>query len=762
MDLRINDFTGGLTDNYIDGAPNCAQTLDNFIVDKTSKKPMARPGSVLYNTTYYQLPTGNQRVSAVWFFKDYAFAKSNKNLYYLDVGAISPGWQHLKGWGTAWMDGNAAFSVGSISTTCSGFEWQDHWWMADSGLSRMRKIHYRTVAAAFGLDDVGLPTPVNGAPAITATFTGGAASLSHVYYLVWTHEYLANGVTHRVVSPPLAFAATTAAGTAIGAASACALANLPVLANDSVSAYRLTELTLEIYRTTNGGTVGYYIGEVANGTTTYSDVTPDATADDADPIYIDGGAVDYDPAPACNFLALANDTGWCAYSNRVRQSVPGNMNAWPTSFYVDVGATVTALNNVGTYPIVFTSTTTTRLEGTMDRFGSGGIRKRTISDTVGCISNQGVVKVLGGLYFPALDGWYFTDGFSVQPISKHLRTTYAGLFSVTNWSSGVYPILGAYDDRANRLVWAVSTASGNQDKLFVCDPELGNAPGERCFSTWSNGAHFAPTAICFLNGWLIRGDSRGYVLAHKTASSLTMVDPAINASVVPGSWLKGPVIPDYISPAFTFGQAMARKRVVRMDLVFQKVTTSIMGETNLTATIGTKRDMESSWTPLKEVRYRVDEVISAPQTTSRENVRWKDDGIIRAKRMLPHNRLKCNYRQFRITNDGTGVWCHSGWLGAAVYNVAGTITFASDVKGLAGMYLYLAEDDYATGYLIGAYGGSGIYALTTLAGASRSLAAWYICGRYSEEFGEVMKLDEYTIRFMPLGTGDDGYGCVTG
>ena len=90
MELRswiINDFSGGITDNYLSAQNHRYQTADNFLITD-DQKLITRPGSEIVSTTNY-LPgyTGtNPRVGALFAFKDQIFESVGRNLYYNNSG----------------------------------------------------------------------------------------------------------------------------------------------------------------------------------------------------------------------------------------------------------------------------------------------------------------------------------------------------------------------------------------------------------------------------------------------------------------------------------------------------------------------------------------------------------------------------------------------------------------------------------------------------------------------------------------------------
>ena len=84
--LELKNFHGGITDNYIDCQAHQYEKADNFLVS-VNRELYTRPGSVIYDSVTYQLPSGSQRVNAIIDHFNSLLFLSSKQLYYINSGA---------------------------------------------------------------------------------------------------------------------------------------------------------------------------------------------------------------------------------------------------------------------------------------------------------------------------------------------------------------------------------------------------------------------------------------------------------------------------------------------------------------------------------------------------------------------------------------------------------------------------------------------------------------------------------------------------
>ena len=88
-------------------------------------------------------------------------------------------------------------------------------------------------------------------------------------------------------------------------------------------------------------------------------------------------------------------------------------------------------------------------------------------------------------------------------------------------------IYGGYNPVDERVFWAVtSDESGTEnDQIWVLDPFWGFPNGEGSFQTRSYGTNGNPTALEFIDGELIRSDSRGYTF--RDSDDANNADPVV-------------------------------------------------------------------------------------------------------------------------------------------------------------------------------------------------------------------------------------------
>jgi hypothetical protein len=116
--LVVDDFAAGVTDFYLDAAPNRAQKIDNLDItseiNQQNRKLLMRPGRTLYDTAAPQIPVGNQRINElIRHPSDEALVYSSNRIYRKAVG----NWTEISG-----PTGNPALSEGSLSSVLSSDE----------------------------------------------------------------------------------------------------------------------------------------------------------------------------------------------------------------------------------------------------------------------------------------------------------------------------------------------------------------------------------------------------------------------------------------------------------------------------------------------------------------------------------------------------------------------------------------------------------------------------------------------------------------
>lgn len=144
--LEINEFDGGITDNYLDCRANQYQKADNLLV-KNNKKFETRYGTTIYDSTMYQTPAGNSRVGAMVLFGDELFYQSGRGLYYQ-----TSSWQTITGAGS-----NPFFPSNATTDFASFAIWNNHLIASSSSLSWPQKF-YLDNNSVYKVRNAGLPS----------------------------------------------------------------------------------------------------------------------------------------------------------------------------------------------------------------------------------------------------------------------------------------------------------------------------------------------------------------------------------------------------------------------------------------------------------------------------------------------------------------------------------------------------------------------------------------------------------------------------
>lgn len=741
--LKIDDWSGGITDHYVNGPLNRSQRLNNFLVNR-NRKPVERPGSDIFDESYYQIPAGASRVGRIHYFDSILFQQSARAIYF-----VSTGWNTLVGP----VSSNPVFGAGTTSAQVAIAEWNNHLLLTTDAWSSPRKI-YKDGSAAWQVRNIGLPDLASSPSTILNSVD--ATDCSYVYAFLYKFTYTVGTVTYIDRGPLTLTSAVDASGSTPQPGKPCAITAIPILANSTTECWDTANIKVEIYRTSNGGVELKLVGEVTNGTTVYSDVTPDASLGAA--IYTAGDRVENDPPPSAKYVIVADGVAW--YLNvkegseekgfRARQALKDDPDACPGSYFMDIEGDITGGGVIDIYPMVFSKTKTYRFEGFVDTQGRGFTRKRLLSRTVGCVSHNSIVAVLGGLFFAGIDGFYFTDGQKVVKVSNHLNESYKSCTSTEAMQKRIH---GTLDPVDGRVYWTMTSDSSvnDCDHIWVLDPyQGGGISPEMCFTTWSSEDDMAPTSLTFIGGDLVRADNRGYCMKHDDD---LFTDPVVNIAAAPSTWATKSVVYDYISVAFSFGTEIQKKFT-------PKITVVAKNETNLSLLIQSINDDSGIPVDLKEVRFRNNIVWGDSDTVWGDpSIVWNYAGTILAERMFPKGTLRCIYKQVRMTNSDTAI-INSDSYGNVTTSAAGNTAIFDDLSqewplDLAGYELFLDEDDYTQAFVIASQSGDTLTLTdpTNLLPADASYG-WIIKGKRK---GERLSLEGYAINWEMFGEATKGF-----
>lgn len=663
--LEVNDFSGGITDNYVDAPPNRYQKADNFFVT-TSRKLRSRPGSEIYDPINYQTPNGNNRIGTLINYDNSAtlFVHSGQDIFYIDTT-----WQKLSG-----PSGYSVFPTATFSTKASHAQWNRQLFVSNEAFDRVKKI-YRDNTGTIQLRTAGLPTPASN-PTVTA---GAAGANNYLYEFLYFYSYFVDSVEYQDFSSTVQVALSSAAAPDVNAV---AITNIPVLTNGVTESWDTANIKVKIYRTTNNGTTLYYIGEVTNGTTSYNDNTADSAIDGlAETLYTTGGVVSNSAPPLAKYLHVTNGICWYAhikdgteiFENRVMQSIQDDPDSVPVDFFTDVEESIEGISSVRGIPVVLCKKAIYRIDGLFDELGRGGLTYQKINDTAGCVSHNSIVQTIDGIFWAGNDGFYYSDAYKVLKISNEFNETYKTLVQNATQKKN---ITGTYDEENNRIIWAVQTDAGSldNDTWYILDLKWGIKP-DSVFTTASGGLSFAPSAIVVFNKELIRADKRGYLFRH---NDTLLTDPRVDVFALPSAWGFQTIVWDYRSASMNLGSNFVRKWV-------PKISISAKNRSNLSLQIISNNDDNRQVLPLSPIRFRGNVIWGDIEVTwGDEDIVWGKDGIIDEIRRFPAKSLRCDFKQVQLTNAFVNV-TNSDTLGT-VTNAAGTTPFDQNIR-------YITLDD---------------------------------------------------------------------
>lgn len=744
--FEVDDFSGGITDYYINGPTNRAEFYDNLDIVRYGPKGKAytRWGSVLYNSTYPNIPSGNARVGRLKYFGGFLLPFSANVVYSLTGG----GWTLLTG-----PTGNSLFpsSSTSVSNYLTFAQDDSHLLVTADSYAQPQKI-YADGSGNLQIRQAGLPRLASN-PTITP---GANTGKSFLYRFIYSYTYVANGVTIQTLSGVIQIAVSNADAPETNAN---AISAIPVLANSGGSNYDTANLKVQIFRTINNGTNFYFVGQVTNGTTTFSDNVSDVNLQLNQQLYTNGGNIEYDPTPPATCVhTIPNGITYygnvkvagSTLKNRVMQTVPGTVDGTPQSFFVDLPDNVVGISSVRGLPLAFCEAGIYRLDGTFTNLGTGGILATRIGDTGGCVSSQSIVQTIEGCFWAGPTGFYFTDGYTVLKINQSWPNRYANLVQTVAQQKRIQ---GAYNVKERRIHWTTQSQTNTLadcDAIYTLHLDFGTQE-ESCFTTYSGTTFFGPSSVEFQSNTLFRGHANGYILSHSEGQ---YTDPRIDIASDASTWDINPIIYDYKSCAFNFGSNFLRKWTPRMSI-------SCTNLTNISIQLNSITDDGRIIQGLTPIRYRQNAVWGDPSAIwGTPTDLWNGDGLIDAERRFPRNSLRCSYKQIEVTNafvaiqssDALGLITIDHTAKTATLNNAGSVW----PSGIINYSISFAFDNYTKNYPISAINSSTVITFSDNQNTSVSEAAsgWVIRG---QPRGEAIGLLSYTIHYMLMGRTQSRY-----
>ena len=652
--LTYKDFHSGITDNYLSADQTFSANLQNLLIDETGN-PYTRDGWQAFNTRM-TVTTGVTRPSGLYIGSqphDLPVYFRADRAYFLNESDI---WTEIQG-----PASNAAIPNKTVSDLESLVIWNKQLIYASDPSTVLPHRIYATAyspSRAFRALTLGLPALAS-SPTATSDHVG--TSHSYIYAFHYYYTFTDYQGTEYVEEGPVTYVTLTSAAV-IGTAT-ISLASIPALANTSSTNYDVsTNLKIRISRTVDNGNTYFFLADVANGTTTYSDTTTDATISANAPIYVDGGVVENTPPPNTSdttglptkFVTQVNNFFWYATERTLTHSKSGAPGACPVEYVTPVDQQVRGLSSTISFPILFCDQSIYRIDGVFDEFGGGGFNIFEIHPTAGCVANRSIVRIPGGIVWAGNGGFYFTDGQQVQKISRSIETRYK-LFKNTS-------ITGAYDALKNIVNWTIS--SGNAPNIAPNDTiislHLNFGLNEySTFTTHNSENNIFPNCLAYTSSQdvatrfrdkLLFGEARGYLMIQ---SDQFFSDSKINTESPVSQWKIKTIIYRQESVALDFGTDAMKKYCGQLSAIINQLT-----ETSVQFL--TRRDDGGAWGTFSEMRQDGalvwgDTEISWNDASDTRNPGWNSLAVVDGIRYFPAGTLRSLRRQIGYTNSLTWI-----------------------------------------------------------------------------------------------------------
>lgn len=718
----VDDFSGGMTDFVFEGIGKEFSKADNYLLTP-DKKLITRPGSEINSATVYQVPSGQKRIGSLFSYEDTLFVQAERNIY---VAGAS--WQNT---GPV----NPALSIGTSAAFIAHTYWNRHIIVTNDEYAKPIKIFKS--GSNYVARTAGMPSLAS-----TPSASGTAGANNYIYAFTYAYQYTIDGVTFEDEGPVTQLEVPSVNAPNVNNIT---LSSIPVITNASTDNYDTANIKVRIYRTENNQTVLYRVAEISNGTTSYVDSMADATLINQVTIYTTGGVVENSPPPLAKYVHSIQGVTYYAsikegsalYKNRLRQSLFSDPDSCPADFYLDMQQDIVGITSFDGNPLVFTKSKIYRIEGIFDELGNGGMVAREVSETIGAISHNSLVQTKTGVFFAGNDGFYWTDGYKLQRVNERTISRFKTATMTDTQKSKVY---GVYDKLNDRVYWSMlsTNAATDNDTLWVLDLRFGMQTNS-CFTTWSGGTSFVPTAITFHLNTLYRGDSRGYLLRHDDSF---LTDPKIDTAVAPSLWNKNTIIYDYVSSFANFNMPQVRKWISRMLV-------SIRNISNVSVQIYSHNDDTNVFVPMIEIKDTSQCVWGSPTPVwGADTPWWNYFKLIEEMRRFPAKSLRCTYKQIRITNAYTLIADSSSLGTASVDGSKNTVlTGFSWPADCVDYYISFDFDDYATEYLVTSQSGSTLVFSDSGNVIPAGTYSWKLKG-YAK--GEICNLLGFVVYYTPI------------
>lgn len=750
----IDDFTGGITDNVEDAPLNYLQTSNNFTMTD-HKKLKSRWGineltDFPTNPIYKTLNGGAVKYLTKFFTSNnavayrFAYCSTGSAVEVIQYDNVAAGGitHNIAGRGNLTAPGYKSTVSASVALVpdpaypptsyipLNGFIQTERgiYWAGNTGLYRFDQVTQKILNASLPYSGVGTLTPVG--------INGSGGGGTYLYYAHYFHQYTYNGLTFIDFGPVAQDFVTHGQdiGTGTRATDVTGQVAAKTWGNSMPSVALGSIVGIAMYRTKKNGTTAYLVSDRLDNITSWSDNKTDTQIPIQSSyllpsvVYIDGGVLDdeSDMTSSNNGtqrIMLANNCMWAIArrkANTLRQSKPLQYNSWPGSFGIDFNEDIVDFDRVDIYPVVFTISSVTRIENTVDARGIGIPRRRLISENLNVLKNS-LVRHDTSLFGIATQGFFKTDAFKIDMLKTDL---------IAFMSQYTAVIQGKYHAEANKVFWLVQRTGGND--ILEMDLSHQSTP-IITFYRHDSSLAYTITSIESDRDFLWAGCSNSTLIKFNPYLSSDKV-PVIND--VPSAWLKRPIVPTVTTVPISMGERFATKWFTKIYLFCKNFG---LLWPNLTLKVTSLAEVNAADNKdLKIIRER-------GNTTT----------IFSVKRWMRRGKIRSRYRQFTLAAAQV-IITDSTTLGTVTTNpgvpnaVLAAGVFPAEV--VPGMLMYFDSDGYTVGYPIITVSGDTVIFGTVppaLAGA-----LWTINGYPMDE---IVQFDGIELEYAPTGETIEGY-----
>lgn len=539
-----------------------------------------------------------------------------------------------------------------------------------------------------------------------------------------------------------------------------------------------SNLTIELFRTVNGGSTFYSLDSLTNTNASYSDETNESSPapgttqlNDRKTLYTSGGVVANDVPPQCKYIHSFN--GYMYYGaiidngqyfpQRIRQSIQNQPDSSPLTFFDDLEDELTGLSSTRSNLLAFCRNSVYRCSGFFTSAGQGAMTHDRISDQIGCFNAKSIVKTEIGVFYAGTDGFYYTDGYQVIKISLELDSTYQKHTATDEQKARIY---GGYDKLTRRIWWAMQSQAhaSDNDVFFIFYLNYGVKPSG-VFTKALTASSWKPSSHVFFKGRQIIGDSRGYLFK---SDAYTKTDPRVDTTTSAANWRTAYIPYNWTSCALDFGTTFKRKWVTKVHATGQNVGQAAI-QINSINGAGSNPDGSSSTLPLSPIQYTKNIMWGMPGTVWGDaTVAWKYDGMMDLWRRFPSRSMRSDFKQVQYVPGSFVVYrsddfpqfafanVNKGALTATLVTPTGftSLLWPLDVVDYS---ISFDTDGYVTKYLVTALDVTKkIITFTDPSGTvvTNATAKWQISGVKKEQRVRITALD---LHFAFLGSENEPY-----